>query len=147
MPKVNEWSSADSLSGKGGTLITNNNHWATLSLCHITLTDSWLQPCYHEIADRTASRTDRQTDRQLQSESHYAIEHYLKACAGKPDCTEMKMYWVISMLEQSGFCTDFTLVSIHIVTISTDDHSLVDHLVWLSTYIHVVCTLAPRKCK
>ena len=28
-------------------------------------------------------------------------------------------------------CTDFTLVSLHIVTVSTDDHSLVDHLVWL----------------
>ncbi len=84
------------------------------------------------------------------------IEHYLKACAGKPDCTEMKMNWVISMSKQSGFptltpvlcveqdlaqlninlcsrmkiCTDFTLVSLHIVTVSTDDHSLLDHLVW-----------------
>ena len=34
-----------------------------------------------------------------------AIEHYLKACAGKPDCREMKMNWVISMSEQSGFPT------------------------------------------
>ncbi len=25
------------------------------------------------------------------------IEHYLKACAGKPDCREMKMNWVISL--------------------------------------------------
>ncbi len=40
------------------------------------------------------------------------IEHYLKACAEKTDCTE-------------------------IVTVSTDDHSLVDHLVWWngSTFI------------
>ncbi len=53
-----------------------------------------------------------------------SIEDYLKACAGKPDCTEMKMNLVISMSEQSGF-PDFTLVSLHIVTVSTDDHSLV----------------------
>ena len=42
----------------------NNNHWATLNLCQITLTESLLltlQPCYHEMADRTASRTDRRT--------------------------------------------------------------------------------------
>ena len=30
------------------------------------------------------------------------IDHYLKACAGKHDCTEMKMNWVISMSEPSG---------------------------------------------
>ena len=62
----------------------------------------------------------------------YAIEHYLKACAGKPDCTEMKLNWVISISEQSGFCTDFTLVSFHIVTVSIDDHSLLNHFVWVS---------------
>ncbi len=39
------------------------------------------------------------------------------------------MNWVISMSEQSGFPTDFTLLSLHIVTVSTDDHSLLDHLV------------------
>ena len=33
------------------------------------------------------------------------IKHYLKVCAGKPDCTETKMNWVISILEQSGFPT------------------------------------------
>ena len=38
------------------------------------------------------------------------------------------MNWVMSMSEQ--ICTDFTLVSPHIVTVSTDDHSLVNHLVW-----------------
>ncbi len=58
-----------------------------------------------------------------------SIEHYLKACAGKPDCTKMKMSWVISMSEQK-ISTDFTLVSLHIVTVSIDDHSLLDHLVW-----------------
>ncbi len=36
---------------------------------------------------------------------HKTIEHFLKACAGKLDCTEMKMNWVISMSEQSGFPT------------------------------------------
>ncbi len=72
------------------------------------------------------------------------IEHYLKACVGKPDCREMKMDWVISMSEQSGSpfndwyfrCTIFTLVSLHIVTVSTDDHSLLDHLVWVTHNIH-----------
>ncbi len=33
------------------------------------------------------------------------IEHYLKVCAGKPDCREMKMNWDISISEQSGFPT------------------------------------------
>ncbi len=35
----------------------------------------------------------------------HAIEHYLKAYVGKVDCTQMKMNWVISMSEQSGFPT------------------------------------------
>ncbi len=35
----------------------------------------------------------------------FSIEHYLKVCAGKLDCTEMKMNWVISMSEQSDFPT------------------------------------------
>ncbi len=34
-----------------------------------------------------------------------AIEHYLKVCAGKPDCREMKMNWVKLMSEQSDFPT------------------------------------------
>ncbi len=73
-----------------------------------------------------------------------AIEHYLKVYAGKPDCTEMKMNWIISISEQSGkikpswisICAvewrfDFTLVSLHIVTVSIDDHSLLNHFVWV----------------
>ncbi len=36
----------------------------------------------------------------------------------------------INLRSRMKICTDFTLVSLHIVTVSTDDHSLLDHLVW-----------------
>ncbi len=37
----------------------------------------------------------------------------------------------INLRSRMKICTDFTLVSLHIVTVSTADHSLLDHLVWI----------------
>ncbi len=39
----------------------------------------------------------------------------------------------VNLCSRIKICTDFTSVSLHIVTVSTDDHSLVNHLVWLLT--------------
>ncbi len=48
-----------------------------------------------------------------------------------------KWRWIGSYPCQSS--TDFTLVSLHIVTVSTDDHSLLDHLVWVVSHVSFIC--------
>ncbi len=70
----------------------------------------------------------------------HSIERYWKVCAGKPDCTENKMIWMVHLhFPAVGFSYSDTLVvfnvhlhrlHLHIVTFSTDDQSVVNHLVW-----------------